>query len=474
MQCCPSGGQFLGQAIVTWLMHAQREILLFAAVGLAIGGIDDLIVDLVYLCRRSWRDLTVYSRHRRMTTATLPLSTSPGRIAIFVPAWCESDVIAPMLRHALAAWGAADYRIFVGVYPNDPATIDAVATVEEGEERVIVAVNSRPGPTTKADCLNALWRAMVAEEGHRGVRFKAVVLHDAEDVVHRDEICIYDRLIDRFPLVQLPVLPLPGKGSFLARAITDHYGDEFAESHGKGLTVREAVGASIPSAGVACAFARDVLERLVHPGAAGPFDPASLTEDYELGLRIADAGGRGVFVRIRDASGALVATREYFPDTIDAAVKQKARWMIGISLAGWDRMGWRGGVAERWMRVRDRRASLAAIILCAAYLSVVLTGAIELLRLAIPTAYPAFGPWLAALLMANAALLIWRLTLRAVFTGRVYGWRQGLASIPRMFLANLIAMLAARRATILYIRSLGGEPLAWDKTVHRFPGVDAA
>src|SRR3546814_7424299 len=76
-------------------------ILLFAVVGLAIGGIDDFIIDMVFLCRRLWRKLIIYSRHRRMTTATLPASPRPGRIAIFIPAWQEADVIGPMLDNAL-------------------------------------------------------------------------------------------------------------------------------------------------------------------------------------------------------------------------------------------------------------------------------------------------------------------------------------------------------------------------------------
>ena len=49
-------------------------------------------------------------------------------------------------------------------------------------------------------------------------------------MVHADEIRLFDLMIDRFPLVQLPVLPLPGQGSWWARAIANHYCDEFAES----------------------------------------------------------------------------------------------------------------------------------------------------------------------------------------------------------------------------------------------------
>ncbi len=308
-------------------------------------------------------------------------------------------------------------------------------------------------------------------EARTSKAFKAVVLHDAEDVVHADEIRLFDFMIDRFALVQLPVLPLPGRGTWLARAIANHYGDEFAENHGKALTVREALGASIPSAGVACAFERATLGRLFDVAHGGPFDPSSLTEDYEAGLRIANMGGRGVFVRMRDRTGALVATREYFPDSVRAAVRQKARWIVGISLAGWDRMGWHGGPAEWWMRIRDRRATMAALVLFAAYMALILWGLIAALGLFVPLSPPRHSPVIEALLCLNIALTVWRAVMRALFVGRAYGWRHGLMAIPRTFIANYIAILAARRAVFLYGRSLLGKPLSWDKTQHSFPDL---
>ncbi|MGC4252855.1 MAG: glycosyl transferase family protein [Sphingobium sp.] len=463
----------MGEALVAFLAIAHREILLFAVAGLFIGGIDDLLIDLLFLCRRIWRKLTVYSRYPRMTTATLPASSMPGKIAVFVPAWDESEVIGPMVRNALHRWKNADYRIFVGAYPNDPATIDAVSRIAVRETRVALAIHSSPGPTTKADCLNQLWRAMEAEERETGSLFKAVLLHDAEDVVHGDEIRLFDVMIDRFDLVQLPVLPLPGKGGWLRRAVTNHYGDEFAESHTKMLTMREALGASVPSAGVACAFKRQTLGRLADDRHDGPFDPASLTEDYEAGLRIGELGGRGIFLRMRDEKGHLVATREYFPDTLDAAIRQKARWIIGISLAGWDRLGWRGGAAEWWMRFRDRRAALAAFVLFAAYLSFLLWGALLIIGFFSAYTPPPYPQIIQTLLLLNAGLMIWRAFMRALFAGHSYGWRHGIAAIPRIFIANLIAIMAARRAVFLYGRSLLGKPLAWDKTQHRFPELRA-
>lgn len=461
----------LGEGTAALFVALHHEILLFAAVGLAIGGLDDLVVDLLFFLRTTWRDIAIYGRFPRMTTPGLPAPEHPGKIAIFVPAWQESDVIAPMLRHALHSWGDGQYRIFVGTYPNDPATIDAVGQIAANDDRLMLCINDRPGPTTKADCLNLLWRAMLAEETAGTFRYKAVVLHDSEDVVHADEIRLFDFMVDRFDLVQLPVLPLPGRGGWWRRAIADHYGDEFAESHGKLLTVREAVGASIPSAGVACAFERNMLEALSRDSAQGPFDPGSLTEDYEAGLRIRDMGGRSAFVRMRDAKGELVATREYFPDTIGAAVRQKARWTIGISLAGWDRLGWQGGPTEWWMRLRDRRAALAALVLFAAYLTLVLLVALVLLALVMPLPDRPLTPLMTALLWFNLFLMLWRMAMRFLFVARAYGLRAGLGAVPRTLIANYIGILAARRAIFLYLRSLAGQPLRWDKTQHRFPDL---
>jgi adsorption protein B len=458
--------------LLAFLALAHHELMLFAAVGLALGSLDDFLIDIAYFCRRAWRNTVIYARHPRMTTADLPASRHPGTLAIFIPAWREADVIAPMLRHALRRWGEGDYRLFVGVYPNDPDTLREVALVAEGEPRIVVGITDRPGPTTKADCLNRLWQVMLQEEERTGTRFKAVVLHDAEDVVHADEIRLFDLLIDRFAMVQLPVLPILSRGTLWSRTIAGHYADEFAEAHGKYLAVREAVGASIPSAGVGCAFARDALAALIVTDAPGPFDDSSLTEDYETGLRIADQGKRGIFVRIRDAQGQLVCTREHFPDSLDAAVRQKARWIVGIALSGWDRMGWQGGPMELWMRFRDRRSALAALIL-AAYLTLLLWAVLGLVSLVRPIPWTPLTPALTVLLAINLALMLWRLAMRGLFVGRAYGWRQGLAAIPRTMIGNLVAILAARRAIFLYVRSLLGNPLVWDKTQHRFPDMEA-
>ncbi|GGB23842.1 hypothetical protein GCM10011380_11880 [Sphingomonas metalli] len=425
-----------------------REGLLFAGIGFAIGGVDDLAVDLVYWLRRLL--------HGRAATPLerLPLATEGGRMAVFIPAWDEASVIAAMLRTALERYRHPDYQLYVGVYPNDPATIAAVRDVRD--PRVRMVVGDRPGPTTKADCLNTLWRALIAEDA----RPRAVVLHDAEDVVHPDELTVFDALIGELDVVQLPVIPLIKPGS----ATSAVYADEFALSHGAHLPVRTALGAGMPLAGTGCAIATPMLARLAAERAEGPFDPASLVEDYELGLRIAALGGRGRLAHIADADSQPVAVRAYFPATLGAAVRQKTRWITGIALLGWDRTGWsrRFAPIDHWWRVRDRRTPLAMLVVAigyAAMLAWLLAGR------------PALPPLTIALLRGNAVLLGWRLAMRAWFTGRLHGRREALLSVPRLLLGNLIAMLAAMRAMRTYLGWLAGTPLRWDKTAHEHPAA---
>jgi adsorption protein B len=187
-----------------------------------------------------------------------------------------------------------------------------------------------------------------------------------------------------------------------------------------------------------------------------------------MGLRLGAIGLKTMFVRIpvEPGSRAVVASRGHFPASISTAVRQKARWIGGIAFAGWDQLGWRGGLGERWMRMRDRRAPLAALLLLAGYGAAILWAEVALAAaLGAPVAVPISEP-LGLLLWINAWFLGWRMLMRASFTAAAYGWQEGLRSIPRMVIANLVSILAARRA--LFLHSAGGAR-RWDKTQHIFP-----
>ncbi|MBB3348134.1 glycosyl transferase family protein [Sphingomonas sp. BK069] len=428
------------------------ETTFFAAAVLFVLGLDDVLLDLIAASVRR---------------ADAPVLTLAGvrhlRFAVLIPAWQEEQVIGAMLRATLARYDHPCYRLYVGCYPNDPATADAVRTVDD--PRVRLVVGDQDGPTTKADCLNQLWQALTAEAAWRP---DAVVLHDAEDMVHPLELRVAEQALRSAVLVQLPVLPLIDPARHW---VTGHYADEFAETHARDLVARAALGAALPLAGVGCAIRHDALERLA--GVTGlPFAADSLTEDYELGLRAASLGMAVRFVRQRDPGGGLIATRAYFPDTLTHAVRQKARWIGGIALAGWDRTGWGAPrAAERWMRWRDRRAPLAATAVATGYLAATLAAVGLLGHHWRGDSPPAAGHGLRALLAVNAVLLGWRLIARARLTTAAYGWREGLRALPRIAVANAVLILSAGRALRLHVAALRGAPPRWDKTAHRFPDL---
>lgn len=450
----------------SFLESARLELLLFAGFWFVLGALDEIAVDIAWFRLL----LTGRARSTRLDAPTEPVLSGP--IALFVPAWREDKVIGAMLRQALTRWPHADLHVYAGCYGNDPATKTAMEAGGAGDPRLSVVVNEVPGPTTKGQCLNRLYRAMQADEDRLGRRYRAVLLHDAEDLVHPDALTLIDRALDEADFVQIPVRP---ELQVESPWVGNHYADEFTDAHAREMVVRDRLGAGLPAAGVGCAFARDALEMVAQRRGNGrngdPFDPAAMTEDYELGMLIGRKGNwpggkGGRFLRVRAADGSLVATRAYFPARLDAAVRQKSRWVHGIAFDGWDQLGWSARPVELWMRLRDRRGPLAALVMFAAYLLVVLTGVLWLADAMgwYPAgSLPSLVYWA---LIATTAAFAWRALVRAAVVGHEYGWAEGFASILRIPVGNVIAIIATRRAVFRYAASLLGRPVRWDKTEH--------
>lgn len=447
-----------------WLALLQHELLLFAGIFFLIGAADDLAVDFTWI----WLKLTGRAKTSRLNRDELGQRRLSGDAAVFIPTWQEAEVIGYTISHVLKAWPQPEMRLYVGCYRNDPETIDAVMKAAGNDPRLRIVIHDREGPSTKADCLNRLYLALRDDEHRRNVSAHMVVFHDAEDMVDPGALPVLDDAIGAHAggaqFVQLPVVPLVQPAS---RWIGSHYCEEFAEAHAKGMVVRDALGAALPGAGVGCAIERQALEQLRMQHADRlPFVAESLTEDYEMGLSIADIGGRGRFVRARGDDGELIATRAYFPDRLDTVVRQKTRWVHGIALQGWDRIGWSGNLIESWMRARDRRGPFTAFVLLMGYtllaVSGLLWGAIEL---GMGEAMP-LSPMLKTLLWFNFAAFAWRVVCRFAFTARNYGTMEGIGAVLRIPVANIIAIMAGRRALMAYIRSLRGHGVTWDKTHH--------
>lgn len=453
----------LSTAWLEWLvLGTGRELMLFASVGILLIGLDDLLFDALWLA----------TRHRR--SAPIPkASPIDGCFAIFVPAWDESEELPAMLQRTLAAWQRENFRLYVGCYPNDAATLFAISPLVARDHRLRLVISGREGPTTKGDNLNRLWAALGEDERAERMRFAAVVLHDAEDHVHPDELALYRRYLGKDAMVQIPVVPLI---KHKERWIGGHYADEFAEAHGKELAVRSRLGLPLPSAGVGCALTRSALALLAIERRGEPFRCDSLTEDYEIGMLIGAYGLGTRFIDTVGPGGDRIVSRGAFPGEIEKAVVQKSRWIAGIALAGWDHIGWPGSRRDdagghrawfvRWMLWRDRRAPLAALILLAAYAGAIVAALGLAGQLLLGWDALVAGDGMRLLLTFNLLLLCWRLGMRGHFTARWYGPGEAIVAVPRAFFANVIAILAARRAVALYWRMLRSGEVVWDKTDH--------
>ncbi|MBN8500867.1 MAG: glycosyl transferase family protein [Sphingomonadales bacterium] len=450
------------QTLIEGVLLFEHELMAFAAFWFCVGLLDEFAIDISWLWLRF---------SGRVKTVRLPVGYGAeplsGRAAVLIPAYQEAGVIGTTVAHMLKAWPQRELTIFVGCYHNDADTVAAASAGAGADCRVRVVVHAADGPTTKADCLNRLYRALELEERRTGQLFASIVLHDAEDMVHPAALQAIDAALILRDFVQLPVRPEPQAHSHW---IAGHYSDEFAESHGKGMVVRAALGAPLPAAGVGCGFSRAALGRLadkrIEAGEVGPFAPECLTEDYELGLLLSQGSRGSAFVRLRDDSGELVATGSFFPDRLDTAVRQKTRWIHGIAFQGWDRMGWSSRPIELWMALRDRRGPLTALVLAVAYILLMLDAVLAVLYWAgISTPYQLSTP-LRVMLLASFFGFLWRSAMRCAFTTREYGWREGVLAILRIPVANIVTIMAGRRALVAYFRSLKTGQVVWDKTAH--------
>jgi adsorption protein B len=349
------------------------------------------------------------------------------------------------------------------------------------------------GPTSKADCLNAIYRSMRLNEVPRIREYAIVAIHDAEDVVHPLALKVYNYFVPReYDMAQLPVfaLELPVWKYWAGNT----YIDDFAELHTKDLFIRQSIGGILPSAGVGTAFFRNTLEHLASANNGDPFLIGNLTEDYEIGIRVKRAGFRtGVvsypvdrIIRRKQRDGSpgpprtvteIVAIRETFPRTFMAAARQRSRWILGISFQTWEQTGWAGTLPMRYTLLRDRRAPLTHFINMIGYLvlsSILLQWLFRQTPWAAqfyvrPLVLPDSLLWKIAIV--DTWLLAYRGVQKVISVYTIYNLKQAVFSLPRVVIGNIINFFATVRAARTYLSyKMFGKPFVWHKTTHVFPG----
>ena len=460
------------------------------AIVIFVSSLDDLFIDIWYWGRRAYRYVTSQRRNYSKLTATQLLERGEQPLAIMIPAWQEHDVIASMVQNMVEVLDYQNYIVFVGTYVNDPATIEEVERMRKRYRQVRRVEVPHPGPTSKADCLNFVVEDIFNYERESGIEFAGVVLHDSEDVLHPMELKFFNYLLPRKDMIQLPVASLEREWYEL---VAGTYMDEFAESHAKEMVVRESVSGMVPSAGVGTCFSRKALINLIGATHNKPFNIESLTEDYDVGMRLARLGMQSIFgifpvtFRVRRTSWSSrskprelmvempLCVREYFPDNFRLAYRQKSRWVLGIGLQSWEQIKWQGSLAARYLLLHDRKGVITSFVSIFAYILVL---QFIIFHVGLSTGwwdayYPSmFGEhsfW-RTLIYVNAFFLAIRAAHRVYFTSVLYGWEHGLMALPRMVIGNFVNCMAVARAWRLFLSYLfRGKKLVWDKTMHEFP-----
>jgi bacteriophage N4 adsorption protein B len=440
--------------------HAVLWALAPLALMILISGLDDLVIDVVWAA--DWLRNRLRPEADLFPPGPRQLESAPvRRIAIIIPLWHEHQVIARMIEHAVATIRYPDYHIFAGAYPNDDLTQDAVRRVADRFPTVHLVLCPHDGPTSKADCLNWTYQHLGLYEEHTGERFDIVVTHDAEDLIHPDELRWINFYCARFDFVQAPVLALPTPLRAMTHGI---YCDEFSEYHTRDMPVRTVLGGFLPSAGVGTGYRRSALETLAETNSNRVFEPGALTEDYENGLKLFRLGCSQAFIPILRAGEPrnFVATREYFPQNWSSALRQRTRWVMGIALQGWERHGWGRNPGEMYWLWRDRKGLIANPLGLAANV-IFVYGLATAIWLRVP-------PLATRLVYATAALQILRLGVRMTCVGRIYGAPFALGVPIRAAYANLLNSAATVLAAVRYAAARSrGQALAWLKTDHSFP-----
>ena len=457
---------------------AKGYIITFLIISLLFG-LDDLIFDL-YFYIRSFKRNKKHIKVKDLNTVT------PQSIAIIIAAWKEENVIADMLYNTLTTinYPAAFFHLFVAVYPNDLATQKAIEPLLETYSNLHMIINGVNGPTTKANNINYAYKhGLDKYERQSGMQFDIIAIHDAEDIIHPTSLKLINYLIPKHQVVQLPVFPLqpyPTFRNFFKFITSGTYADEFAENHYRTMVAREIGQFIVPSAGTGFFMSRAAIKK-VENTRGFLLNETSLTEDYELSVymqkigidvhyfleKIERVSKTGKIVR------EYIATREFFPNTLHEAVKQKARWIYGISFQSKKQINLKDYTKyQRYSLQRDWRAKYANISIIPCYTILLYVIASYFIKLPNIIPYKSLS-WYLSLIMTGMA--IERQLMRAIALKMVYGWRSAILSnyfppiIPIRFTwGNIINLLATVRAWRTHLFGTKASKAKWAKTDHTY------
>ena len=262
-----------------------------------------------------------FSARRALSDADLPA------MSVIVALYREAGVIAALA----ASLSRLDYprdrlQILLALEADDSETLAAARSIAR-RSGVTALVLPECGPRTKPRALNYALQAAVGD---------LVAVYDAEDHPHPGQLRAAAEAFaadDRLAVVQAPLNWYNGAQNWLTRQFALEYAAQFNAL----LPLFVRLGWPLPLGGTSNVFRRDRLE------AAGGWDPFNVTEDADLGFRLARKGWSAGMIR--------PGTGEEAPVSVKAWTAQRSRWLKG-HLVSWlvqmrdprglvDAAGWR-------------------------------------------------------------------------------------------------------------------------------------
>jgi len=372
---------------------------------------------------------------RAIPDADLPQYT------VLVPAYNEPEVVAELIG-AMAAleYPRAKLQVLLLLEADDQVTIDAAQRCAESDEITILLVPPAE-PRTKPKACNY------------GLQFatgEIVTIYDAEDLPEslqlRRVVAAFGRLPDDTACVQAKLAFHNGSQNILTGWFTADYGLWF----GYLLPGLMRSGSPIPLGGTSNHLLHSVLDTI------GAWDPHNVTEDADLGLRIAASGYHTAVV---DST------------TLEEANSDPVNWVR-------QRSRWYKGYLQTWLVQMRKPVELLRTLGFRNFLrfNLVLAGTpvIAVLNLLFwlitvlwflgqPTQIEAVFPWyiyfpaLAALILGNAA---------TVYMSLIAIWEDDRPDLlwPALTVPTYWVMMsvAAAKGTYQLIRN----PSYWEKTFH--------
>ena len=353
--------------------------------------------------------------------------------SILVPLYREAEM-AQQIVSALKAlsYPRARLEAILVVEADDHATRKALYAARPPRwMRIMTAPDGQPRTKPRA-CNLALAQA----------KGDLVVVYDAEDRPHPNQLLEAAKAFadggPRLGCLQAP-LRIPNCQGFFARQFALDYAVQFETL----LPALVRAGRPIPLGGTSNHLRSDVLRAL------GGWDPYNVTEDADLGFRLAYSGYRTALLRLPTYETPTRRFRAWLP--------QRARWLKGYlqTLLVWTRAPGRLTLQDQiilWM-------TLGLSVLSALIHAPLMLWLLFQTELAI-TGHPATS-WGLDL---TVLMLGWSATGVAMWAG---ARRKGFAVKPADLLLSLaywpLASLAASKAILQLIL----RPFHWDKTPHQ-------